>query len=1153
MRKVFSVFILLIFCLLLSAVVIAESGTGSQPVRAVITGFEPLDDAGAVTVQYKLALVTLEKYLPAQLSVRLEGGADYQNVPVTWQCVEDYNKAYDVYHFEPVLDGYFLAEGTQAPVVTVYVSGESVIPDFETVEVSDEEEIPALLPGTLRGSAPSYYNSFKANRLPAVRSQAPYNSCWVFSSIGALEADLIADGDAGMDVDLSELHLGYYAYHSYYDEKGCGAGDQHDYTDPDYMNAGGTQDLAITVLSNLICPAAEETIPYTWGNDYKPGPFDGRAFRDVQLENAYKLSARDTDAVKAAIQEHGAVSASVYWKNDYYSYTDNSFYCPKRNFTNHAIMLVGWDDSFSRDRFSAGTPDRDGAWLVRNSWGLDDYGREGYFWLSYADPSFLRDDVYVFDAVSGKYDHCYSYASVPDSLGYYDFDGPVTAVQHFMVDGGEQIYAVGFETKTGNFNVEIEVTTEDGRTAQASKFIVYPGYYTLELSEPIIVAGRSDITLTMYYDGDEIEIYTEHAGTVGYSTETSTGFCGSGGLVLNGVNTGEDGLLKLFTVDYDTGEEGVHINAEHFPDTAFRNYISSSFDTDRNGYLSDDEIAAVTVIDFIPADSAQTRGRSGNTNSFKTPGPVKSLDGISFFTELRTLYCAGHRLTALDISRNTKLQKLYCDGNQITSLDPGNNRELKSLSCTGNPLIELDISNCTDLIALIGDTLPELDMYSVVFSGDGRYLAYDLGIGLTPSFNLGEGLRIETTFPDAVFRSYLADWCDIDGNGQLTDHELSAVKYIDCSGSGDDTDKVASLAGIELFPSLETLLCGDNLLESLDLSSNARLRELDCSVNRLEQLDLGSNPELRILDCHGNPELAGLNLSGCTELQTLDCSGADLTALCLNDFSQLTALNCGGNTSLQALDLTDCSGLRTLSCGSTRVPALDLSNCGNLTELECGSNPALTSVNVYGCSALTSISCNECPRLANLNIRGCDDLKALECRYCSLSRLNLSSCQWLSEISCYGNRFTVIDLRPSYALGAITEYYEPAIDNGIAFYNYEGHKIAFDDGVILVNDTMLINIGEPDLILPDSLKTIGDEAFEAGAFRYVVLSEQTDCIGANAFAGCGNLRCIRIPNSEAAIDDNAFGTLTGIVICGVSGSTAETFAEAYSCVFFPVE
>ena len=34
-----------------------------------------------------------------------------------------------------------------------------------------------------------------------------------------MEADLIHKGVAGTDIDLSELHLAYFTYNSYYDEK----------------------------------------------------------------------------------------------------------------------------------------------------------------------------------------------------------------------------------------------------------------------------------------------------------------------------------------------------------------------------------------------------------------------------------------------------------------------------------------------------------------------------------------------------------------------------------------------------------------------------------------------------------------------------------------------------------------------------------------------------------------------------------------------------------------------------------------------------------------------------------------------------------------------------------------------------------------------
>ena len=742
-----------------------------------------------------------------------------------------------------------------------------------------------------------------------------------------------------------------------------------------------------------------------------------------------------------------------------------------------------------------------------------------------------------------QFDHCYSYATVPGSLNAYDFSGSVTAVQHFMVDGCEKIVAVGFETMNPGLSIRIELTSDD-QTVYAEAVVDHNGYYTLDFSEPIIVTQRSEVTLTMYYEGESIRIPTEYAGTLDGSVETSTGFCDSGGLILNSKNTGEDGLIKLFTVDCDMPGEGLRISAEAFPDNAFRNYISSSFDTDRNGYLSDGEIAAVTVMDFIPSGGS----RSGNPESFKTPGPVKDLRGLEYFTGLRALYCAGNRLTSIDISQNRNLTALYCDDNQITNLDLSRNTGLKELSCTGNPLTDLDISGCPELTDLIETTLPDLNDYTVVFSDEGRYLAFEIGIQLTPAFNLGDGLSIdETAFPDGVFRSYVAAYCDMDGNGKLTDHELSAVKYINCSGSENNPEeKIATLEGIGYFPSLERLICGGNLLTALNLSGNSALTELVCPANRLEQLDLHINTALQKLDCHDNPALAGLNLSGCTEIRELDCSGAGLENLELGECSLLEKLNCSDNSSLQTLNISGCSVLQTLSCSNTQIPILDVRSCAVMTRLECDSNHQLTSVNAAGCAALIRISCNDCPLLATLNVRGCEELATLECRNGCLTELNLNTCNWLSNIACSGNRIDAIDLLSCYVLCAVTEYYSPVFNNSIAYYNYEGHKISFDDSTVLVNI-------EPDFFLPDNLTEIAEEAFVGCAFRHVVLSEQTDFIGVRAFADCPDLLCICIPNVYTRIDSQAFGDRKGVVIFGISGGTAESFARDHSCFFIPME
>ena len=72
----------------------------------------------------------------------------------------------------------------------------------------------------------------------------------------------------------------------------------------------------------------------------------------------------------------------------------------------------------------------------------------------------------------------------------------------------------------------------------------------------------------------------------------------------------------------------VAVNATTFPDEVFRNYVSGNFDNDRDGTLSDEEIAAVTVIDV--AQKGITR-----------------LNGVEYFTALTELNCADNQYAYL--------------------------------------------------------------------------------------------------------------------------------------------------------------------------------------------------------------------------------------------------------------------------------------------------------------------------------------------------------------------------------------------------------------------------------------------------------------------------------------------------------------------------
>ena len=122
-----------------------------------------------------------------------------------------------------------------------------------------------------------------------------------------------------------------------------------------------------------------------------------------------------------------------------------------------------------------------------------------------------------------------------------------------------------------------------------------------------------------------------------------------------------------------------------------------------------------------------------------------------------------------------------------------------------------------------------------------------------------------TNFPDEAFRNYLLSENIYnksikidDGDGKLSETERNAVDTINVSG-GYNGQKITNLKGIEFFPNLQKLYCGENNLTSLDVSQNTALLELDCSQNNLTSLDVSQNTALQDLNCSQN-NLTSLNV-----------------------------------------------------------------------------------------------------------------------------------------------------------------------------------------------------------------------------------------------------------------------------------------------------
>ena len=571
LRKAFTLLLCLGFCLCVASSAWAAEPESQTWPDDVIVGFEGPDSPIVIDTPYKYALIELEKEFPAQLTVCMGGTVFFERgddnavlirrvepavtkrIDAAWQCLEDYDEDLDVFHFVPVLEGESLAEGVEPPVITVNVLGRIQIPPLPMIPEDAFGPVPDFSYAPVpRASLPASYNGYEKGVLPPVRNQNPYGSCWSFASVAAVEADLIHDGSADTDIDLSELHLAYFTYHDFFDEKGCNEGDSIDLNGADYLYVGGSPLNAGLSLANMLGPVSESEAPYSSAAGYAPSAAAGRT-GCCQITNLYMYDLNNRASVKSAILEHGAVAGAYNSDERYYSAANNSYYYSAASpGTNHIIAIVGWDDDFPVGSFSPGTPEGDGAWLIRNSWGVDGYNYAGYFWMSYYDKS-LAPVAFGYDTQLSRYDHCYAYDNAPP-LWSWIVDGGTAISQVFSVDGGEEIQAIGVFCETASVNLSFTVSCGSaGSTAELQ--IGDPGYYLVPLSKPLPIPEGAAVTVSYIITGDgELRINTEgpgeYYGYVGNSSYKIVFNASRGsGMRMDGYIQDQDARIKLFTND----------------------------------------------------------------------------------------------------------------------------------------------------------------------------------------------------------------------------------------------------------------------------------------------------------------------------------------------------------------------------------------------------------------------------------------------------------------------------------------------------------------------------------------------------------------------------------------------------------------------------
>lgn len=445
------------------------------------------------------------------------------------------------------------------------------------------------------------------NYVTPVKTQR-WGDCWTFALAGAAETAYLYANDMGVptgekndQVDFSEKYIAWYMFHgltkkdvvkgkvraSQVGEGFDPSGPEDDKGEMTVYFAGGPFVSTANLFGSGFGPVDESVevngeYPYAYDDEASVEwslPLNAEyrnalvtaLFRDLRIlpapaatdkDGNYQFNQDGIDAIKKELYQGHGVCVALNADNPGYNGKSRAAYYSGDDEPNHAVVVVGYDDDFPKEKFTrtksdgeeveGSTPPGNGALILKNSWGLTDFDGDiddGYVYISYYDHSLSAAMSYVFDSnkeakyTVRKYDQ-YD-LMMTEWYGSTDYEEETKTANVFEAEEDEKLYQIEYRTSEPDTQVSYEIYKDIERDDPSSSKLLEKGAHThqyagshvidLKNEHPIKEGEYYSIVLTLKHG----EMYTE---VFPYSTEINTEFIE--GIAVNGiVNRGESYLF----------------------------------------------------------------------------------------------------------------------------------------------------------------------------------------------------------------------------------------------------------------------------------------------------------------------------------------------------------------------------------------------------------------------------------------------------------------------------------------------------------------------------------------------------------------------------------------------------------------------------------